>query len=125
MDQKHNPDVLPKFNEINNARPNKFTPTDVIWKKITPGDQVPDKSQDPSTEKVMTRLDEELHKREKEKKFVRRKNNRKLEPLQDEETSKEAVDFQGLKKLVINENDKLQREKETFNKLLGEINEII
>jgi len=124
MDQKHNPDVLPKFNELNNNRPNKFTPSDVIWKKITPGDQVPDQSQDPTSEKVMSRLDEEMQKRDKEKKFVRRKNNRQLEPVHDAEI-KETIDFNGLKKLVINDNDKLQKEKETFNKLLAEINQII
>jgi hypothetical protein len=122
---KYNPDVLSKYKDLPKERPDKYTPTGIIWKKITEGGQVPDPANDPNTETLTFRLEEEVQKRTKEKKFVRRRNHAHLPALQEDPPETQAQDFSSLKKAVITHNDKLQHEKETYNKFLEDIKEII
>lgn len=125
-DAKHNPDILPKFNQTIANRPSKYETSNVIWKKITQGDDVPVIETDNNA--VMSRLSDELSKRNNEKKFVKKKIGARLDVIADEpdvHIEQNTPDFTHLKKMVISENDKLQKEKEQFNKLLAELDEII
>lgn len=121
--EKHNPDVVEHYNSTLKTRPSiAFQVTDKVWKGITDTkDLIQDK---PSPEEIQARLNEETAKRDKERKFVKRKNHMKLDKI-DEVDDVKTQDFQGLKKAIILENDKLQKEKETYNKFLEDLNDLI
>lgn len=121
--EKHNPDVVENYNASLKTRPNTtFQVTDTIWKAITDTkDVIQDK---PSPEEIESRLNEETAKRDKERKFIKRKNHMKLDKIEEDDDIK-TQDFQGLKKAIILENDRLQKEKETYNKFLEDLNDLI
>lgn len=121
--EKHNPDVVENYNTTLKTRPTTtFEATDKVWKGITETkDVIQDK---PSPEEIEARLTEETAKRDKERKFIKRKNHMKLDKIEEVDDTK-TQDFQGLKKAIILENDKLQKEKETYNKFLEDLSDLI
>lgn len=118
---KYNPDVIKKYETFVHTRPANFDVSDRVWKGLTPGKEVP--KDEPSGQDIRKRLDDELSKRNKERTFVKRKNHEKLDAYEDAQ-DKEISDFAGLKKAVITDNDRLQKEKETYNKILEDLNNI-
>uniref|UniRef100_A0A6C0M1Y2 Uncharacterized protein n=1 Tax=viral metagenome TaxID=1070528 RepID=A0A6C0M1Y2_9ZZZZ len=122
-EEKFNPDVLINYEEKLKSLPTKFDPSKVVWKGITAGEEVIiDK---PSEEEVKSRFDDELNKRAKEKKFIKRKNHAKLDPLEVQDTENTSNDFGGLKKIIIQDNDRLLKEKETYNRLLDDLQQLL
>jgi hypothetical protein len=124
MTEKFNPDVLDNYKKTLETRPQtSFEATDRIWKAITDSKEIiTDK---PSTEEIDSRLNEELSKRERERKFVKRKNHIKLDAVEETEEATESRDFSTMKRAIIAENDRLQKEKETYNKFLDELKDLM
>ena len=124
MSEKHNPDVVDNYKKTLEVRPNiAYETSNKVWKQITNGEEVI--KDEPTIHDIEARLKEEENKRDKEKKFIKRKNHARLFDVEIDGDVKESSDFVAMKKAVIQDNDKLQQEKERYNKLLQDISELI
>jgi len=144
---KHNPDVSEKFIEKNNNKITNINYTNQVWKGITGYEfnkQI-NKTEDfiidfekPDINKIISKFNDEYENREKEIKLINDKN-KLIEQAALQSTMKIDINIDinssdymedktethdTLKKIQIAENDKLKLEKEKYNNLLADLENI-
>jgi hypothetical protein len=145
--KKHNPDVSEKFLEKNNDKINNINYTNQVWKGITGNEfnKKINKTEDfiinfekPDISKIVSRYNDEYANREKEIKLINDKNKliqraalqstMKIDINSDINTDSYSDNniamHDTLKKIQIAENDKLKLEKEKYNNLLADLENI-
>lgn len=141
--KKYNPDVSEKFLEQNNNKINDINYSNQVWKGIT-GNEFEkniNKSEDflinfekPDVNRIVSKYNDEFLNREKEMKIIQEKN-KLIEQASLQSTMKINIDtyiennslpetHDSLKRMQIAENDKLKLEKEIYNKLLEDLEDI-
>jgi len=145
--KKHNPDVSDKFIEKNNDQLNNINYTNQVWKGITGNEfnKTIKSTEDfiinfekPDINKIVSRYNDEYTNREKEIKLINDKNKliqraalqstMKIDINIDLNTNIQSDDniatHDTLKRIQIAENDKLKLEKEKYNNLLADLENI-
>ena len=135
LTNKYNPDVDSKYKNIIN-RPSDFVKNTSVWKPIT--DSIPTivNTVDDIKIKIDTidhsitnnKLMEQMTMRAKDKEIVEEQIKitklKKLSPI-IQNTSIIPKDYDDMKSYTINENDKLKHEKEKFNNLLSDLENLL
>ena len=128
---KYNPDIIDKYNNMTNNRTTNFNQSKEVWKGITgenfDANDLKIKIEKPEVSEILNRLNIIMTEREDEERIRKEiaktyKNENEKNNIEKEYSSQ---DHHQLKKYHIDKNDKLIKEKEKFNAILEELNDIM